>query len=1094
MHPLRRPEPLAATRISSRPPLSCGLLLLCALAAQSQTTSSGAIGGRLTAHDYSGLRADITVQELATGLNTTTHTTRTGDFLLTPLTPGDYSLHIHTYGAPDFDRDHVPVVPGAVTPITSLLAFQLPDPEDPIPATLSQAAPDSDAQDEALPTFRGLPATENLVSLDGSLQTQFFSNTPAASGSVIDPEANPEANESDADTSATSRASTASRSIRSAAAPFAFARSSVREFHLTGDLYSAQYGGAAGGILAGATRSGTSRLHGSAFLSTRNSALAATNPYALATTYNAGTVTSALVKPHDARNQFGGSLSGALLPRRIFFFAAVDAQHRGFPAISSPQDPNFYSLTPTQRALLLNRGVRTTAIASALTYLDSLTGPTDRRADGNVAFARLDLHATHRLAAALEYNRARWNQPAGALSAPVVSRARASIGSTSDSIDTGIARLTATLTPFFSNELVLSYGHDLESQSPQPPLPQEPAIGPGNLPPEVAIGPQGLTFGTPAALGRAAYPDERRLQLADHLSYLIGPHHLQAGIDASTATIFVSALTNQQGTFTYDSLPTTPGRAGGLVDFITDATFNVNAYPNGGCPSITAPIHLFCFRSFTQSFGQQDITFQTRRYAAYLQDDYHLTPGLILHLGLRYDQQLLPTPQRPNAALDALFGTQATTSTFPQDSNNASPRLALSFRATHTLTLRAGYGIFYGTVPGATLRAALLSTDLPTSTTHIRILPSTITDCPQVAHQGFGYPCAYLASPASALPTTTSAILFSKRFQLPMVQQGSFTLEEELPARIALTATYRINLDRQLPTTTDLNIAPSKVNATYQLQGGLGTTGVQDGETFVLPLYTARLTNTVGPVTVITSSANATYHGLDLQLTRRTRTLTLSASGAYSRAIDFGPIQGAIPQTNHQLDPYNLRYDKSLSALNFPLRLAAQATWHPTLERPNGLLNAAGNGWSLTPLLYLRSGAPYSLLLSGGTRLPGGHESINGSGGATYLPTIGRNTLHLPDALNLDLRLARTLQFTERLALRLTAEAFNLTNHVNPSAITQRAYLAGTPVAGVTPLVFQNAATIATEGLNTRPFGTVTDSGTSATRSRDLQLGLRLTF
>ena len=30
----------------------------------------------------------------------------------------------------------------------------------------------------------------------------------------------------------------------------------------------------------------------------------------------------------------------------------------------------------------------------------------------------------------------------------------------------------------------------------------------------------------------------------------------------------------------------TKGKAGGLVDWITDYTFNVHAYPNGGCPSI----------------------------------------------------------------------------------------------------------------------------------------------------------------------------------------------------------------------------------------------------------------------------------------------------------------------------------------------------------------------------------------------------------------------------------------------------------------------------------------------------------------------------
>jgi hypothetical protein len=67
-------------------------------------------------------------------------------------------------------------------------------------------------------------------------------------------------------------------------------------------------------------------------------------------------------------------------------------------------------------------------------------------------------------------------------------------------------------------------------------------------------------------------------------------------------------------------------------------------------------------------------------------------------------------------------------------------------------------------------------------------------------------------------------------------------------------------------------------------------------------------------------------------------------------------------------------------------------------------------------------------------------------------------------------------------------------NHVNYSGITQRAYIAGTPLNGVTPLVFQDAAAVATEGLNVQPFGTYTAAGINETRERQLQLGVKLEF
>jgi hypothetical protein len=99
------------------------------------------------------------------------------------------------------------------------------------------------------------------------------------------------------------------------------------------------------------------------------------------------------------------------------------------------------------------------------------------------------------------------------------------------------------------------------------------------------------------------------------------------GFDWSRVQDRIDALTDTDGTFTYDS-GATAGRAGGLVDWITDYTFNVHAYPNGGCPSINAVIHDFCFRSFTQSFGQQQVEFTMHEFAGFAQDLWRVRPGL----------------------------------------------------------------------------------------------------------------------------------------------------------------------------------------------------------------------------------------------------------------------------------------------------------------------------------------------------------------------------------------------------------------------------------------------------------------------------------
>jgi len=208
--------------------------------------------------------------------------------------------------------------------------------------------------------------------------------------------------------------------------------------------------------------------------------------------------------------------------------------------------------------------------------------------------------------------------------------------------------------------------------------------------------------------------------------------------------------------------------------------------------------------------------------------------------------------------------------------------------------------------------------------------------------------------------------------------------------------------------------------------------------------------------------------------------LGLRASYTWSKAIDYGQGAGATPQTNAQFDPFSIRYDKGLSSLNHPQSLHLTAIWEPRVKMAEHWLDR-------------------TLQIFGGTSLAGGRDTINGSGGATYLPTVGRNTLRLPASANVDLRVVRTVALggRERRYLRLGAEIFNVSNHQNVSSVQQRAFLPGVPgttTPGVTPLIFQDAAAIASEGLTTPAFGTPTAASTNLLRARQVELTLRLEF
>jgi hypothetical protein len=953
----------------------------------------------------------------------------------------------------------------------------------------------ADPEGDGLLSFRGMASTQNSSRIDGGDDDQSFGSVPRGTGIESAAEV-----EDAAEVGVVSRITVGSAAGgggygRHSGMAYTFSQEAVREFRVSGQNYSALYGHAAGGIVTTVSKSGTNELHGTGFYLFRTSALAATNPFSIATNYVDGVVESGAVKPHDLRQQFGGSVGGPMVRNKLFYFYAYDQQARNFPAISTPADPKFYALTATQRALLGNRGVTPAKVNAALNYLESLSGTIARRQDQTVNFGKVDWQAAEHHRVSMQYHRARSSSPSGVRSAPVVDVGRASMGSSYGKVDALLGRWIWYATPRLSEELRVQYGQELQYEQAQAPLPQEPAVGPGGIAPEIAIGPNGFTFGSSPSLGRKSFPDENKVQLADMVTWTRGRHQIQTGVDLSFVHDAINSLTNTEGAFHYDS-STTSGHAGGLVDWITDYTFNVNSYPNGGCPSIVSKVHDFCFRSFTQSFGQTAVSFDTQEWAGFLQDNWRVRAGLTVNAGLRYEYEFLPLPQQPNAILDAAFGRTGATSVFPEDRNNFGPRLGVVWEpfGSGRGLVRAGYGLFFGRLPGATVRSALVDTGLGSSARHILITPTTVTNCPQVANQGFGYVCAYVATPPSAITTTTSAMVFDRRFRLPAVQQGSLTIEREVGAGVIASATYLVNIDRQLPNSVDINIAPAMATKTFQLQGGTGAAGVRDGELFAVPFYSQRVNTNFGPVTDLVSNSDATYNAMVLEARRRLRGgFEFRGSWTWSKAIDYGQ-GGSTPRTNAQFDPFNVLYDKGLSALNYPHKLLASAVWEPTVGSERRWVRVAANGWTVAPLFVESSGRPYSLDIFGGTRLAGGHESINGAGGAMYLPTVGRNTLRLPDTGRVDLRVSRAVHVTERVRMRGSVEIFNLANRVNYSAIMQRAFLVGTETNGVTPLIFQDAATVTAEGLNVRPFGAFTAASTVHSPERQVQVGVRVEF
>ena len=1082
------------------------------LSAAAQDASTGALNGVVA--DSTGAAipaAQLILRNTATGQLAVLQTDRLGEFLFPALTPGTYVL---TATAPNFSPLQIDTIDVAVGRITRLLPrMQIAGARQSIDITAAEATSIDSPVNANLS-----PQQLQVLPLDGRRAQSLAVLTPLVSAEDADVILNPS---EEVPTQPVGDTDTARLAFRAqdptlnrftlngadhtrvfdmqphggSSLPFTITQEAVQEFGVKAiaTAQTAQPHGA-GGVIHTVTRRGGEGIHGSAFFLIRNSAGNAINPFGTATQYNNGNPIVFLLKPRDQREQFGGSIGGPTGSRGLYAFVGVDGQRRSFPAVSSPSSSTFYNLTAIQTALLANRGVSPADITRGLRFLDSLTGDFPRRADELSLYPRLDWD-TARSALSLDWNHVRFQSPAGQNALPVIARGRGSIGNLRTHGDDVQLRATVTLHPRWTIDAHVAYSRDLTLAESPSGLAQEPHTGPQSSVPQVDLS-DDFSFGSAPVTGARRLPDERDTEAAAALHLHGRAHQVTVGASVLLSDLRVAGSEANNGHYLYNNA-TAAGRAGALVDFLTDYTFNANSYPNGGCPSVFAQPHYFCFTSFTQTFGGTPETrFHTAEFSTFVSDHWRLTTHLQVSAGVRYQWNRMPPPQHPNASIDAVFGSFAATQTMPSDTNNLAPSVGISYAPATTTVVRISYGYSFSSLPGLTIQRALSDTAQTASQSQLRITPRTIVDSGCTSYgTNFGYPATYTCAPFGPVAAAGAAWAFARSFQLPAVQTAELSVSQQVATRTHLSGSYVLALSRQLTNTVDINIAPSTQSLAFRIVRNGGEPGASGGNIFRIPLYTARKTSAFGPVTAILSDGNGTYHAAALTLEHQTpRALTLRTSWTFSKSLDTVRSGAAARNENAHFDPFQPLYDRAPSNFDHRHRVTLLAVWQPQLSSTHTFVKVIASNWSLSPIMVFQSGRPYSYNLSGGTSLPGGRESLNGSGGANYLPSVGRNTLRLPWTKTVDLSLSRNINLAHDHAhLRLMLQAFNALNHVNVTTVEQRAFLIGDAgTDGTTPLTYQDAATLATEGLTGKAFGTPTQSANNPTRERRLQAGLRL--
>ena len=517
----------------------------------------------------------------------------------------------------------------------------------------------------------------------------------------------------------------------------------------------------------------------------------------------------------------------------------------------------------------------------------------------------------------------------------------------------------------------------------------------------------------------------------------------------------------------------------------------------------------------------------------FVQDDIKLRPTLTVNLGLRYElewpmterydrmvtgfafdqtnpidaaaraayakstnpvKELPLTDFRLNGGL--LFAGQTANgrSLFPIHPTNFLPRIGMAWQPLRHTTVRAGYGIYYGTigVNSTIVQQAGFSSSTP--------LQATVDN---------GQSYRALVSnpfPTGLLPVTGSSgglstylgqgiSFYDPNKQLPYSQRWTLAVQQLLPAQILLEASYVGNRGTHITTSRNINSTPLQYLSTSTARDT--TTNNYLTATVPNPLYglgpvftstTISRANLLipypefGAITMYDAQGFNWYHSLQIRATRRmSHGVTANMGYVWSKTMEaVAYLNSADPR------PY-----RTLSASDRPHRLTGSVVWQLPVGRrrayfshmPSVLEGILGN-WQFSGVVMRQAGPPLTwgnIIFNGNPddiMLPKDERTVDhwfntkaGFNTNSSLQLVN-NVRYFPMRLSSvradgqakwDVSMAKNFRITERFEFKLRTQCFNIMNHPNfagPNVTTtSTAFGTVTSTVGM-PRTFQVAMTM----------------------------------
>lgn len=521
-------------------------------------------------------------------------------------------------------------------------------------------------------------------------------------------------------------------------------------------------------------------------------------------------------------------------------------------------------------------------------------------------------------------------------------------------------------------------------------------------------------FGAPENADTIA-PLQATNQIQNNLTWAHGNHSIKVG--GGFNKIDDTRRTNQFIRYTFQS----------INDYI--------AAKNGTNPR--------SYSRFDQIFGDTNIEYSSTFYNFFVQDDWKATRKLKLNYGVRYDLYDIP-----NARDDSPYEPSRN---FKVDKNNFAPRLGIVYalrEGSRPTVLRGSTGIYYDTVYLDIYQRALQENGSPRSFTVSFQTPLSAT--------APNFPNGVSSATAAAIQNITAV---SPDFKNMYAMHANAQIEQALTENLSFTLGYIHSSGRHIPIYRSIN---------RRLDGG----ALADGRPTFFAGGTVNATTRFDPrfndILMAESVGNSRYNALTMQLNKRfAQGYQFSINYTLSKAEDDAPEQNLVATqvTNQvQQDPTNRRRDFGPALADQRHTFNMSFVGRPTFNLENKVLNYLLNNNQIGIVATANSGERYNIIAA---------TDINRDGFVSDNPVgVTRNSGKTPKQFNVDLRLSRFFNFTERLRLEAFGEfvnVFNINSIFQLNALSVATDAAGNPTAPL-PTTELRKATNQVVSLDSRQF------------------------